>query len=77
MERGRGDEGREGGRKVDWRQQVGGKEGESGLVSGVSGGWAWHRRVAQTLGERQEEEHTGRWTHSKHTTKNTDLRYID
>lgn len=37
--------------------------------------------VTETLGERQEEEHTGRWTHTKHTThekySTSALRYID
>lgn len=61
-----------GGWQVQWeevgRQQVGRKRGRE-QVSRRRMEVA--RGVTETLGERQEEEHIGRWTHNKHTRKNT------
>lgn len=57
-------------------ETAGGRGGERGRDR-VSQRWEQRVDVAQgvteTLSEIQEEEHTGRWTHTKHTTQNTAL----
>lgn len=54
--------------------QQGEKEGESGLVERRERRVDVAQRVSETLSGRQGgEEHTGRWTHTKHTTQSTAL----